>query len=101
TSASEVHGVASAAAVAAAKDSDPGARGPMMKAILRVYGEAYRGFPREVWMLCAVHFVNRTGSMVLAFLTLYLTKALGYSLGAASQVLAVYGCGYLAGGLVG
>ena len=73
----------------------------MMKAILRIYSEAYRGFPREVWMLCAVHFVNRTGSMVLAFLTLYLTKALGYSLGAASQVLAVYGCGYLAGGLVG
>jgi predicted MFS family arabinose efflux permease len=73
----------------------------MMKAILRIYSEAYRGFPREVWMLCAVLFVNRTGSMVLAFLTLYLTKALGYSLGAASQVLAVYGCGYLAGGLVG
>ncbi|HEX4960459.1 MAG TPA: MFS transporter [Thermoanaerobaculia bacterium] len=73
----------------------------MMKAILRIYSEAYRGFPREVWMLCAVLFVNRTGSMVLAFLTLYLTKALGYSLGTASQVLAVYGCGYLAGGLVG
>jgi len=61
----------------------------MMKAILRIYSEAYRGFPREVWMLCAVLFVNRTGSMVLAFLTLYLTKALGYSLGTASQVLAV------------
>jgi len=73
----------------------------MMKAILRIYSEAYRGFPREVWMLCAVLFVNRTGSMVLAFLTLYLTKALGYSLGTAGQVLAVYGCGYLAGGLVG
>lgn len=40
-------------------------------------------------MLCAVLFVNRSGSMVLAFLTLYLTKALGYSLGTAAGSLPV------------
>lgn len=66
-----------------------------------MYSESYQGFPREVWMLCAVLFVNRTGSMVLTFFTLYLTQALGYSLGIAGQVLAIYGFGYLAGALMG
>lgn len=39
--------------------------------------------------------------MVQTFLTLYLTEVLGYGLGAAGQVLAVYGSGYLVGTFLG
>lgn len=39
--------------------------------------------------------------MVQTFLTLYLTEELGYGLGAAGQVLAVYGTGYLVGTSMG
>lgn len=52
-------------------------------------------------MLSAVYFVSRSGKMVQTFLILYLTEALGYGLGAAGQVLAVYGCGYIVGTPVG
>lgn len=72
-----------------------------MKAILRMYSEAYRGLPREVWMLSTVFLVSRCGAMVLTFLSLYLTKVLGYRLGDAGQVLAVYGFGHLVGAYVG
>ena len=72
-----------------------------MKTLLRLYTDAYRGLPREIWMLSAVLFVNRSGAMVLTFLTLYLTKELGYSLTVAGQVLAVYGLGHLVGAILG
>lgn len=72
-----------------------------MKAILRNYSEAYRGLPREVWMLSAVFLVSRSGQVVQTFFTLYLIEVLGYGLGTAGQVLAVYGFGYFLGTFVG
>jgi predicted MFS family arabinose efflux permease len=77
------------------------ARSTVIAAIWRTYGEAYRGLPREIWMLSAVYFVSRSGKMVQTFLILYLTEVLGYGLGTAGQVLAVYGFGYLVGTFVG
>ena len=34
-----------------------------------------RGLPIEIWVLSAVTLVNRAGTMVLPFLTLYITPA--------------------------
>lgn len=73
----------------------------VLAAIRRTYSEAYQGFPRETWMLSAVYFVSRSGKMVVTFLTLYLTEELGYGLGSAGEVLAVYGFGSLVGTSVG
>lgn len=72
-----------------------------MKKIFRIYADAYRGLPREIWMLSAVLFVNRSGTMVLTFLTLYITQELGYGLSIGGQVLAVYGLGHLIGCFLG
>ena len=72
-----------------------------MKTLLNLYGDAYRGLPREVWFLSAVLFVNRSGSMVLTFMTLYLTQELGWAMTLAGQVLSVYGLGHLLGALIG
>ena len=72
-----------------------------MKKLLDLYLDAFRGLPREVWFLSAVLFVNRIGTMVLTFLTLYLTQELGWSLTLAGQVLSVYGVGHLAGAWAG
>ena len=38
--------------------------------ILSLYRQAYSGLPRRAWLLALVQFVNRSGSMVLFFLTL-------------------------------
>lgn len=49
------------------------------------------GLPREVWFLCLAILVNRAGTMVLPFLTLYLTLNQNQPVGTAGLALAVYG----------
>lgn len=47
--------------------------------------------PREVWYLCLAILINRAGTMVLPFLTLYLTIELDFQPGSAGLALTVYG----------
>ena len=54
-----------------------------------------RGLPRQVWVLSLATLVNKAGSMVLAFLVLYLTRQLRFSDGAAANVLLLYGAAAL------
>src|SRR5438874_8074543 len=51
--------------------------------------------PREVWVLFTTTVINRAGTMALPFLTLYLTRRLGYSAGYAGLVITFYGIGAL------
>jgi MFS family permease len=53
------------------------------------------GLPREIWVLFTATLVNKAGSMALAFLVLYLTRDLGFSVGAAASVFLLYGAGAL------
>ncbi|HLA93840.1 MAG TPA: MFS transporter [Actinomycetota bacterium] len=75
---------------------DPVAPAPSLRANLRA-------MPRSAWVLFAGSFVNRLGTFVLPFLTLYLTGH-GYSPAQAGIAIACYGLGGLisqvAGGLV-
>lgn len=52
-------------------------------------------------MLSAALFVNRLGTMVLPFLTLYLTKSEGYSDSMAGMLVSVYGVGSVIGAYLG
>ena len=65
------------------------------------YKKAYAGLPRNAWLLSLIQFINRSGSMVLFFLTLYLTRILGFTLPQAGQAVSVFGLGALAGAYVG
>ena len=62
-----------------------------------------RGLPRAVWVLFVGAFVNRLGTFVLPFITLYLTSR-GYPVPRAGLGLAAYGVGAIgaqgAGGLL-
>lgn len=69
--------------------------------ILQVYRDAFEGLPGSVWWLSLVLFVNRSGTMVMTFLALYLTQELGHPLTAAGWMLSVYGAGHLAGAFLG
>jgi predicted MFS family arabinose efflux permease len=73
----------------------------MSRSILAMYREAYAGLPRNAWLLSLVQFVNRSGSMVLFFLSLYLTRKLGFTLAQAGQAVSVFGLGALAGAYLG
>jgi predicted MFS family arabinose efflux permease len=54
-----------------------------------------KGLPREAWVLCVSTLVNRSGTMVLPFLVLFLTQNRGLSPARASLALSVYGLGGL------
>jgi MFS family permease len=69
----------------------------MLRATIRRYCAAYAGLPREAWLLALVLLVNRAGTMVLPFLTLYLTSQLGMSEAAAGRMISVYGIGAICG----
>lgn len=69
--------------------------------IIALYRQAYRGLPRRAWILFAVNLVNSSGSMVIFFLSLYLTRKLGLSPARAGQALSIYGVGSLGGAYLG
>ncbi|MEM7482510.1 MAG: MFS transporter [Acidobacteriota bacterium] len=72
-----------------------------MTGIFKLYRDAFRGIPRDVWLFSVVAFVNRVGTMVLPFLVLYLTQERGFSPVLAGAVISLYGVGSVAGTLGG
>ena len=74
--------------------SAPPARRPTLR-------ENLRGLPREVWVLYLGAFVNRLGTFVLPFITLYLHTVRHYSVPKAGLGLAAYGVGAIAAQGVG
>lgn len=69
------------------------AKGPSLR-------ENVRALPAATWVLFTGTFVNRLGTFVLPFMTLYLTQR-GYSAPQAGLALAMYGLGALGAQLVG
>ena len=65
------------------------------------YIDSFRGFRREVWLLAAITFINRAGSMVIPFLSLYLTASEGYSLEQVGWVMSCFGLGSVLGSWLG
>jgi MFS family permease len=53
-----------------------------------------------MWWLALVIFINRSGTMVIPFLTVYLTHQ-GYSLAQAGYVMGAFGLGSILGGYLG
>ena len=59
-----------------------------------------RALPRPAWILFFGTFLNKFGTFVLPFLTLYLTRQ-GYSLGDAGMAIGAYGVGTLLASALG
>ncbi|MGZ5252882.1 MAG: MFS transporter [Flavitalea sp.] len=73
-----------------------------MGGIWRLYREAYQGLPRQVWLISLIMLVNRSGTMVVPFMTIYLTSPeMGYSIGKAGIVMGFFGLGAILGGFLG
>lgn len=62
---------------------------------------SYRGIPREIWLLSLVSLINRCGGLVIAFITLYFTSKLGFSLEDAGFIMGFFGVGALIGAYAG
>ncbi|MEJ7627053.1 MAG: MFS transporter [Ferruginibacter sp.] len=72
----------------------------MIFSTVTLFRNAYTGLSRRIWLLGAVMLINRSGTMVLAFMTLYSTH-LGFSIRQAGWVVAIYGMGSIIGALLG
>jgi predicted MFS family arabinose efflux permease len=73
----------------------------VVRVVRDAYREAFSGLPRPVWLLALVTFINRSGTMVLPFLAIYLTGERGFTTAAAGRALGIYGAGAMAGAFFG
>lgn len=69
--------------------------------MIGLYTKAFSGLNRNVWILSLAMLINRTGSMVLLFSSLYLTNELGFSLESAGLAMTCYGIGSIVGSYAG
>lgn len=72
----------------------------MISATVNLYRNAYTGLSRRMWLLAVVMLINRSGTMVLPFMTLY-CKHIGYTTSQAGYVVAMYGLGSVVGAFLG
>src|SRR4030095_607276 len=72
----------------------------MLTPVFATYKNAYSGLSRSTWLLSIVMLINRSGTMVVPFLTLYLIS-MGYSVAEAGFVFAFFGLGAFSGAFVG
>lgn len=72
----------------------------MITATINLYRDAYSGLTRRMWLLSVVMLINRSGTMVLPFMTLY-CHHLGYTKTQGGIAVAVYGIGSLFGAFIG
>jgi predicted MFS family arabinose efflux permease len=73
----------------------------MLFRFFRHWRSSYAGIPATIWFLSLVSLVNRVGGMVIAFMTLYLTQELQFSIREAGYVMGCFGMGALVGAFTG
>src|SRR5690554_702804 len=69
--------------------------------VIRMYLKSYGGLTRPAWMLAFVILINRSGAMVLPFLSLYLKDELRFEANDVALILMLFGAGSLTGSYLG
>lgn len=65
------------------------------------YINTFKGLSREVWWLALITLINRAGTMVIPFLSLYLTTSLNFSLDDVGWIMTAFGLGSICGSWLG
>ena len=73
----------------------------MLTSFLQLYKQAYTGLSRNSWYLSAVMLINRAGTMVVPFMSIYCVKQLNFSIVQAGIVMSLFGIGAISGSFVG
>lgn len=72
-----------------------------MKKLYFNYLNTFKGLSTEVWWLALITLINRAGTMVIPFLSLYLTKSLDFSLKDVGWIMSCFGLGSVLGSWLG
>jgi predicted MFS family arabinose efflux permease len=72
-----------------------------MKLLFNNYINTFKGLSKEVWWLALITLINRAGTMVIPFLSLYLKESLDFSLNDVGWIMSAFGLGSVAGSWLG
>ena len=72
-----------------------------MSKLFNNYLNSFKGLSQEVWWLALITLINRAGTMVIPFLSLYLTKSLSFSLSDVVWIMSAFGLGSVLGSWIG
>ncbi|MBD0832089.1 MFS transporter [Aestuariibaculum sediminum] len=72
-----------------------------MKLLLKNYINTFKGLSKEIWWLALITFINRAGTMVIPFLSLYLKEDLQFSVSQVGWIMSAFGLGSVVGSWIG
>ncbi|GGZ77080.1 MDR family MFS transporter [Algibacter mikhailovii] len=72
-----------------------------MKTLITNYLNTFKGLSTEVWWLSLITLINRAGTMVIPFLSLYLRESLNFSYNQVGWVMSAFGIGSVIGSWMG
>lgn len=72
-----------------------------MKRLTTLYFNSFKGLSAEVWWLALITLINRAGTMVVPFLSLYLTESLKFTLTDVGWIMTAFGLGSVTGSWLG
>jgi predicted MFS family arabinose efflux permease len=70
-------------------------------AFLKFYTRFFEGLTRDTWYVSLVYLINRSGEMVIPFMSIYLTSQLGFTKTQSGIVLFCFGIGAMIGSNIG
>jgi predicted MFS family arabinose efflux permease len=73
----------------------------MLAYTIQLYKNAYTGLSKNSWYLSVVMLINRAGTMVVPFLSIYCIQQLHFSIVQAGIIMTLYGAGALSGSFAG
>ncbi|MGK0365306.1 MAG: MFS family permease [Saprospiraceae bacterium] len=72
-----------------------------MKKLVNLYKDAFSGLSRDIWLLTLVTLINRSGTMVVPFIAIYLMEELSFSYIQTGIVMSFFGVGSVVGSYIG
>lgn len=73
----------------------------MLTSVSQLYKQAYSGLSKNSWYLSIVMLINRSGTMVVPFLSIYCIQQLHFTIIQAGTIMALFGVGALTGSFLG
>lgn len=73
----------------------------MLQKIVTTYKNSFSGLSRQTWLLSIVMLINRSGTMAVPFMSLYVTQYLHRSPSDAGIIITLFGIGSIIGATVG
>lgn len=65
--------------------------------MIKKYLDNFKGFPKEIWILTLITFINRAGTMVVPFLSKYMKENLHFTYSQIGWVMVFFGIGSIIG----